>query len=715
MMADPERVESVDAAVGRILAHCGARIVAAAPLALGKPNRVLNALYRRVKSEPARSLELFTALSLARPRPTGELERRFLEPFVARHFGADYPDLEYVADLRAGTLPGNVRVREFYLQSGAWLDNGPVQREYASLNYTHVAREVARRGVNVVMHLVARRGDRLSLSCNPDVTLELLDRIAAAGLPRPMIVAVVHPELAFLEHDEDIPLDFADLLLDEERPAHRLFALPASPVADAEFALGLHASTLVRDGGTLQIGIGALSDAIVQALLLRHGHNADYRAGLLGLGAPADSAIVAECGGLEPFLRGLYGASEMVMDGFMHLRRGGILRRQVYEDEILQRLMDAGRIADPLQPGDAETLLDAGFVPPRLDAAAVEMLCRFGLLPAAARLAGDVLELPDGARIGVDLAHAAHRGAFCGALAGRRIRGGRYLHGAFFLGTRALYRWLATLEGEDYEGLVMTRVAHINQLYGGNESLERAQRREARFFNTCMMHTLLGAAVSDALADGRVVSGVGGQYNFVAMGHALADGRSILLLRATRESVGKAASNIVWNYGHTTIPRHLRDVVVTEYGIADLRGASDEECVTRMLAISDARHLDALVAQARRAGKLSPGFAIPESWRANRPERIATALAPLKARGLLPRYPFGSDFTQDELVLVGALQKLKARTRTKLRGAWTMFRALGPGRPDGDELRLLQRLGLNAPAGMKERMLAKLVLSALRG
>ena len=27
-------------------------------------------------------------------------------------------------------------------------------------------------------------------------------------------------------------------------------------------------------------------------------------------------------------------------------------------------------------------------------------------------------------------------------------------------------------------------------------------------------------------------------------------------------------SSIVWNYGHITIPRHLRDVVITEYGVA---------------------------------------------------------------------------------------------------------------------------------------------------
>ena len=34
---------------------------------------------------------------------------------------------------------------------------------------------------------------------------------------------------------------------------------------------------LVADGGTLQIGIGSLGDAVAQALILRHRRNADFR------------------------------------------------------------------------------------------------------------------------------------------------------------------------------------------------------------------------------------------------------------------------------------------------------------------------------------------------------------------------------------------------------------------------------------------------------
>ena len=64
-----------------------------------------------------------------------------------------------------------------------------------------------------------------------------------------------------------------------------------------------------------------------------------------------------------------------------------------------------------------------------------------------------------------------------------------------------------------------------------------------------------------------------------------------------------AQSNIRWDYGHTTIPRHLRDIVVTEYGVADLRGKSDRDVIAAMLAITDSRFQDELMRQAKDAGK----------------------------------------------------------------------------------------------------------------
>ena len=93
---------------------------------------------------------------------------------------------------------------------------------------------------------------------------------------------------------------------------------------------------------------------------------------------------------------------------------------------------------------------------------------------------------------------------------GRLAREGEYLHGAFYLGSPEFYDWLRNLPEAERSAIGMRRISEINQLYGGNEALERLQRRDARFFNSCMIASALGAAASDALEDGRVVSGVGG-------------------------------------------------------------------------------------------------------------------------------------------------------------------------------------------------------------
>jgi len=715
----PEFLTNVDSCVDRIFVHARGELRVGAPLGLGKPNVLLNAIYARVKQDPASKLTLYTALSLARPQPKSDLERRFLGPFLERQFGRDYPDLAYVSALHAGTLPANVRVHEFYLQSGAMLGVPEIQRNYICLNYTHVARDMHAADLNVFVQIVAVRDEggrrRYSLSSNPDITADLMDRVAASGMARPLVVAVVHRDLPFIGNDAEIDAGFFDVILDDAGDRHVLFAIPREPVEIAEFALGLHASTLVRDGGTLQIGIGTLSDALVHALLLRHRRNQDYLQALRSLhdGIEAAEAPTAGIGALAPFERGLYGASEMVMDGFMHLVRGGVLKRHVYDDHALELALARQQIAEVLAADAADTLHMAGVLPDRIDAPALARLIRFGIVPDTAKLSDASVILSD-RTLPLDLRDPAARAEWNRVLNGRRLRNGRYLRGAFFLGSKDFYDWLRSLDGDEFAGLSMTRVSDINQLYGGHEALDALQRRDARFFNICMMATALGAAVSDGLEDGQVVSGVGGQYNFVAMAHAVEGGRSVLMLRSTRTSRGRVSSNILWNYGHTTIPRHLRDMYVTEYGIADLRGKSDEDCILAMLSICDARFQDDLAARAKAAGKLRRDFAVPAHWRRNTPECLARALEPLRSRGEFPLFPFGSDFSPEELALLPALKKLRELAAHKADLAvFLLASVFARGAGEADRA-LLDRLGLTQVRGGREWLLKKLVTHALR-
>jgi len=617
----------------------------AAPLGLGKPHGLLNALYELTAATPPRSMRLYTALSLTRPQAKPGLEQRFLQPFLERHFGADQIDPQYALDQARNALPPNVEVHEFYLQSGVMLHSGSAQRNYISQNYTHVARDLAVQDINLLVQLVARRegpdGVHYSLSCNPDLTLDLMRLLDAAGAPRPLCVAVVHPDLPYMSGQAEVASDFFQVeLCPSASPS--LFTLPRQPVNLAEYALGLHASSLVRDGGCLQIGIGALSDALVKALLLRQHDNTAWRCALVALDPGGSThALAGRLGGLAAFKAGLYGASEMVMDGFMHLQRGGILKRRSWDNLALERASVAGRLS------------------------------------------------PD-------------------------TPGGHYLRGAFFLGSHELYAWLHHTEAVDPDAIDMGPVSNVNQLYGDHQALAVLQRRGARFFNTCMMASVLGAAASDTLEDGAVVSGVGGQYNFVSMAHELPDGRSVLLLRATRRSQGGIESNIRWNYGQTTIPRHLRDIYVTEYGVADLRGKSDSECVEAMLSICDARFLDALSAEAKAYGKLAADFVIPDGWRRHLPRQLHEALAPLQRKGLLPTFPFGSDFTEVEQRLLPALNWLKSNA-SHGRGKLQLLHAvIRPGPPVPGEDAALARMGLTTPSTFADRAQRRLLQAALR-
>ncbi|HVK53227.1 MAG TPA: acetyl-CoA hydrolase, partial [Pseudoxanthomonas sp.] len=316
-------LDTLEQTVDFILQRIPHTIHMGAPLGIGKPHRLLNALYERIEADRTRRWHLYTALSLDPPSAGSGLQARFVGEFVERHFGADFPRLHYVQAMKRDALPENIQVEEFYLQSGALMHSRQTQSHYASLNYTHVARALAERGVNIIIQKVAREpggGRRLSLSCNNDLTQDSVEAIVARGLPPPLLVAEIDPQLPWMGGTAAVDEDYFDAVLTPPGPYPKVFGLPRQPVSDAEYAIGLYASALVRDGGTLQIGIGALADALCHALVLRHTDNARYRELLAALDPALERhPAVQESGSLEPFAIGLYGCSEMINEGFKRL------------------------------------------------------------------------------------------------------------------------------------------------------------------------------------------------------------------------------------------------------------------------------------------------------------------------------------------------------------------------------------------------------------
>ena len=118
-----------------------------------------------------------------------------------------------------------------------------------------------------------------------------------------------------------------DLLLDSPATDFPLFAPPREPVALGDYAAGLHAASLVPDGGTLQIGIGSLGEAVAQ------------RAGA----APeaATTSFARCCHASVTIRRAIWlfmpsvsisasmAARELFVEGMLDLFRAGILKREV--------------------------------------------------------------------------------------------------------------------------------------------------------------------------------------------------------------------------------------------------------------------------------------------------------------------------------------------------------------------------------------------------
>ena len=153
----------------------------------------------------------------------------------------------------------------------------------------------------------------------------------------------------------------------------------------------------------------------------------------------------------------------------------------------------------------------------------------------------------------------------------------------------------------------------------------------------------------------------------------------------------------------------MRDVYVNEYGIAYVRGKTDEEIIKILLNITDSRFQQKLLRKAKAMGKIDPQYRIPEAFCNNTPERVSRLLARYKDDGLFPPFPFGCEFTDEELKLGRALKALKSRTQT-LTGVLQVLVGAGMRGKETQDMRpLLKRMGLDSPKGIKERLFRRLL------
>lgn len=101
----------------------------------------------------------------------------------------------------------------------------------------------------------------------------------------------------------------------------------------------------------------------------------------------------------------------------------------------------------------------------------------------------------------------------------------------------------------------------------------------------------LTGQINSEVAGGQYVGAVGGALDFVRGASASPGGMPIIVLPST----ARGRSRIVHALsGPVTVPRSDACVIVTEHGVADLRGLTLKQRVVRMLAIADPAHREAL-------------------------------------------------------------------------------------------------------------------------
>jgi acyl-CoA hydrolase len=143
------------------------------------------------------------------------------------------------------------------------------------------------------------------------------------------------------------------------------------------------------------------------------------------------------------------------------------------------------------------------------------------------------------------------------------------------VGSLDLYEWLADTPSVQLAGANITHEISILGSIGHFVSI-----------NSAVEVDLEGQVNAEVIA-GRQISGTGGSVDFMRAAKASRDGRSIIAMTATAK--GDSVSRIVPKVEMVTALRTDVDIVVTEFGVADLRHATQQR---RREALIDIAHPD---------------------------------------------------------------------------------------------------------------------------
>ncbi len=161
----------------------------------------------------------------------------------------------------------------------------------------------------------------------------------------------------------------------------------------------------------------------------------------------------------------------------------------------------------------------------------------------------------------------------------------------FLMGTRDLYDFV-----DDNPVVLMRPVDYTNNI------MVAGRVNNLISVNSCLQVDLFGQVCSDTIGY-KQFSAVGGQVDFVRAASASPGGKAIIAMPSTAKK--EAISKIVATFGEgacVTTSRNDVHYVVTEYGIADLRGKTSRERAKALIDIAHPKFRETLERQAIEIG-----------------------------------------------------------------------------------------------------------------
>jgi acyl-CoA hydrolase len=163
--------------------------------------------------------------------------------------------------------------------------------------------------------------------------------------------------------------------------------------------------------------------------------------------------------------------------------------------------------------------------------------------------------------------------------------------GTFAMGTQRLYDFL-----HENTACELWPVRYVND--------PRVIAQESNFvsINATISVDLLGQCASETVA-GAYYSSSGGQADFARGAMYSPGGQGFVVLHSTAKNgqVSKIVSQLAAGDVVTTL-KNTVDKIVTEWGVAELRGRSIRERATALIAIAHPDHRDHLTSEAKRLG-----------------------------------------------------------------------------------------------------------------